>query len=144
VNDWACLESPLKPVLDPRVYVEPKDKGTESEHARQWAWIRETRKHAKAMLAYAIRNGANIPTRVGRQKASQEGLCPGFPDTGALWAGGSAYLEWKDATGTPDDRQIERLNQLVTMGHACAIVRTAEAANRWLVGLGAPVAEHRA
>lgn len=137
--DLLALDAPLKPVLDPRVYVEPKDRGAASELDRQGAWVNFIHRYAHRVLVYAVRNGAHIATRGGRIKAKREGLYTGFPDAGANWEGGLAYLEWKDGRGDPSDAQIECLNRLVAMGHPCAIVRTMEAANRWLVEQGAPI-----
>lgn len=134
-----ALETPLKPVLDPRVFVEPKDRDTAPELARQAAWISFIRVHARHVLAFAVPNGTHIATRWGRNKADREGRYTGFPDTGAAWDRATAYLEWKDGRGNPDPAQIECLNRLVAMGHPCAIVRTCEGANRWLIEQGAPI-----
>jgi len=134
-----ALESPLKPVLDPRVFVEPKDRDPASELDRQGAWVGFMRVHAKRVLVFAVPNGTHIATRYGRRKVDREGRYTGFPDTGATWAGATAYLEWKAGRGDPDDAQIECLNRLVAMGHPCAIVRTREGANRWLIEQGAPI-----
>lgn len=137
--DFDALESPLKPVLDPRIYVEPKDRGDVLETTRQSAWVRHMRMHARRCLVFAVTNGTNIPSRRGRAKVKAEGLYTGFPDTGAAWTGAVAYLEWKDGTGDPSDAQIECLNRLAAMDHPCAIVRTVEGAVRWLRSIGAPV-----
>jgi hypothetical protein len=134
-----AMETPLKPVLDPRVYVEPKDKNPSSELQRQGPWISFIRVHARGILAFAVPNGTHIASRWGRNKADREGRYTGFPDTGAAWSGTTAYLEWKDGQGKADPAQIECLNRLVAMGHPCAIVRTREGANRWLLSLGAPI-----
>lgn len=137
--DIRALETPLKPVLDPRVYVEPKDRNPASELSRQGDWIFFIHRYAQRVLAYAVRNGAHIASVSGRNKAKREGLYTGFPDTGANWAGGAAWLEWKNGTDGPGDAQIECLNRLVEMGHPCAVVRTMAGANRWLISLGAPI-----
>lgn len=129
---WAALASPLKPELDPRVYVEPRDRNPASEFDRQSAWIAFMHRHAKRVLVFAVPNGTNIASNWGRRKVKREGLYTGFPDTGAVWTGATAYLEWKSGSGTADDAQIECLNRLVEMGHLCAVVRTTEGACRWL------------
>lgn len=133
------LESPLRPVLDPRVFVEPKDKDPAPELDRQGAWISFMRRHARRVLAFAIPNGTHIATRWGRNKADREGRYTGFPDTGAAWDRVTAYLEWKDGRDGPTPAQIECLNKLVAMGHPCAVVRTREGANNWLISQGAPI-----
>jgi len=132
-------DSPLKPVLDPRVFVEAKDKGIASETYRQREWVGHMHQHARSVLVFAIPNGTNIPSFAGRSKVKAEGLYTGFPDTGAHWDGGYAYLEWKDGKGDPSDAQIECLNRLVGMGYPCGVFRTAEAAVNWLASVGCPV-----
>lgn len=127
-----ALETPLEPALDPRVYVEPKDRGTASENQRQWAWVKFMRQHAKRVLVHGIPNGTNIASNAGRAKVKREGLYTGFPDNGAVWTGCTAYLEWKNGRGMPDDAQIECINRLVEMGHPVAVVRTMEGAAWWL------------
>lgn len=134
-----ALETPLKPILDPRVFVEPKDKGKASETARQAEWVNHMHKHARGVLVFAIPNGTNIPSFAGRAKIKKEGLYTGFPDTGAVWGSGTAYLEWKDADGAPRDAQIECLNRLIEMGYPCGVFRTVEAAVNWLACVGCPV-----
>jgi|GEM_PF-6848126 len=140
-----AMESALKPVLDPRVFVEPKDKGKDSETKRQGVWVSHMHKHARSVLVFAIPNGTHIPSFAGRAKIKAEGLYTGFPDTGALWEpvwvgnDDTAYLEWKDGTGDPSDSQIECLNRLVGMGYPCGIFRTMEVATNWLASVGAPV-----
>lgn len=138
------LETPLRPVLDHRVYVEPKDSRPSSELQRQAAWVSDMHRYAKRVLVFAVPNGTNIASQWGRTKVKREGLYTGFPDTGATWDGCTAYLEWKSGTGTPDDAQIEALNRLVGFGHPCAIVRTVAGAMIWLRSVGAPVPEVRA
>ena len=137
--DIRALEAPLKPVLDPLIYVEPKDRDPASELSRQSAWVSFIHRYAHRVLVYAVRNGAHIPSTSGRNKAKREGLYTGFPDTGANWEGGLAYLEWKDGRGDPSDAQIDCLNRLAAMGHPCAVVRTVEGANRWLISHGCPI-----
>lgn len=139
MTDWAALETPLYPVLDPRVFVEPKDKGKASENARQAEWVAHMRKHARAVLVFAVPNGTNIASMAGRAKVQREGLYKGFPDDGCLWAGGQAFPEWKDGRGDPDTSQIECLNRLAAMGYPCGIFRTTEACCNWLASLGAPL-----
>lgn len=137
------LETPLKPVLDPRVFVEPKDRGTASENARQWEWVSHMHQNARRVLVFAVPNGTNIASMAGRARVKREGLYTGFPDTGAAWTGCTAYLEWKDGKGVPSDAQVECLNRLAAMEHPCGVFRTVEAAVNWLHGLGAPVGRMR-
>jgi hypothetical protein len=132
-------DSPLKPVLDPRVFLEPHDKGKAPETTRQAEWVSHMHKHARGVLVFAIPNGTNIPSFAGRAKIKKEGLYTGFPDTGAVWGSGTAYLEWKDGDGSPSDAQIECLNRLIEMGYPCGVFRSLEAAVNWLASVGCPV-----
>lgn len=129
----------LAPVLDPRVYVEPKDRKPGSENDRQWAWVKHMHQHAKRVLVFAVPNGTHIPSFAGRAKVKREGLYTGFPDNGVIWDGGIALPEWKDGQGDLDDQQIECLNKLVAMGYPCGVFRTMERCVNWLADLGAPV-----
>jgi hypothetical protein len=137
----AILDEPetslRKPVLDARIFVQPKDRDPAPELNRQAKWVAAMGK--TAVLAFSIPNGTHIATRWGRNKADREGRYTGFPDTGAVWPGTTAWLEWKDGKGNADPAQIECLNRLVEMGHPCAVVRTKECAIDWLRSLGAPV-----
>ena len=85
LNPFDELESSLTPALDPRVFVEPKDKGKQSESKRQGEWVNHMHKHARKVLVFAIPNGTHIPSFAGRARIKAEGLYTGFPDTGALF-----------------------------------------------------------
>lgn len=141
--DFASLETTLNPVLDPAIYVEPKDKDPMLEDPRQAAWVKLMRKTAHACLVFAVPNGTNIATRSGRAKVKREGLYTGFPDTGVAYADSVAFLEWKSGKNDPSDAQIEALNWLHRRGHPVAVVRTTEGAMAWLRSIGAPVPELR-
>ncbi|KAK4833121.1 hypothetical protein QYF36_000216 [Acer negundo] len=91
-----------------------EDKGKQSESKRQGEWVNHMHKHARKVLVFAIPNGTHIPSFAGRARIKAEGLYTGFPDTGAHWDGGYAYLEWKDSKGDPKPAQIECLNRLET------------------------------
>lgn len=131
-------EAPLKEKLDPGIYVEPRDKRPDSEDARQAAWVRHMRSHARACLVFAVPNGARR-SRWEAAKVKREGLHTGFPDTGVLWAGGAAYPEWKNGSDGPKPAQIETLNWMHRRGIPVAIVRTVHGCMRWLHSIGAPV-----
>ena len=143
VSNWADLEMTLEPVLDPAIYVEPKDRDPSLEDKRQAAWVSLMRRTAHACLVFAIPNGTNIKSRYGRAKVKREGLHTGFPDNGVLWDGGQAYPEWKAGRGDPSDAQIETLNWMHRRGIPVAIVRTPLGCMRWLRSIGAPVPEVR-
>lgn len=140
LTDLLAMESPIKPVLDPSIYVEPKDRGNASEEARQSAFVNLMRKTTKACRVASIPNGTNISTRWGRAKAQREGLAGGEPDVQISWANSlTARIEFKSGTGKLDDRQIEVLNWYHLRGHPVAVCRTAEGAAQWLRSLGAPI-----
>jgi len=142
-----ALDGALYPDLDPRVFVEPKDKGKASEYTRQKEWVAHMRMCAGKVLVFAVPNGTHIASNAGRTKVKAEGLYTGFPDTGCLWEGdvydawvpGVAFPEWKDGKGDPSAAQIECLNRLVAMGYPCGIFRTTEVCCNWLRSVGAPV-----
>ena len=133
-DDWD-----VRPVLDPAIYVEPKDRDPAKEFDRQAAWVKLMRRTCRSCLVFAVPNGTNIPSRAGRARVKREGMHTGFPDNGILWADGDAFIEWKDGRGDPTDSQIETLNWLHLRGHPVAVCRTPEAAMRWLKSVGAPV-----
>jgi hypothetical protein len=142
MNAFAALETPAqdvrKPVLDPRIYVEPRDKGDATEDARQSKFVNTMRRDHKAVKVYAVPNGAKR-SQWERNKAMREGLALGWPDVGARWRGGHADIEFKNGTEMPRADQIETLNWLVENGHHVAVCRTAAGAMRWLASLGAPI-----
>ena len=133
-------EAPARGVeLDPGIYVEPKDRLTASETQRQAAWVKFMRAHVRQCLVFAVPNGTNINSRLGRAKVKREGLHTGFPDNGVLWADGSAFPEWKSGRGDPSEAQIETLNWMHRRNIPVAIVRTSEGCLAWLRSIGAPV-----
>lgn len=134
-----AMDAPLTPALDSRIFVQPFDRAKASENTRQWEWVKHMRQHARQIVVFAVPNGTHIGSHAGRAKVQREGLYKGFPDTGAIWSGQVAYLEWKDGNGDPSNAQIECLNRLAAMGHSCGIFRTMECAIGWLADLGAPV-----
>lgn len=138
MNFFAALETPLNPTLDPRIYVEPKDRDAESEDARQALFVTRMRRDHKACRVYAVPNGAKR-SQWERNKAMREGLAIGWPDVGVVWDEAEARIEFKNGTEMPRDDQIEVLNWLVERGHPVAVCRTADGAMRWLTSVGAPL-----
>jgi hypothetical protein len=136
--DLLALETPLKPTLDPRVYVEPKDRDPASEDDRQSRFVNRVKRDHKACKVYAVPNGAKRG-QWERNKAMREGLAIGWPDVGIVWAGAEARIEFKNGSEMPRDEQIETLNWLVDRGHPVAVCRTADGALRWLGSIGAPL-----
>ncbi len=138
IEDLVGMSESLKPTLDPGIYVEPRDRSTANEEARQATWVALMRKTARACMVVAVPNGARR-TRWEANKAKREGLLAGFPDTITYWSDGGALIEWKDAAGKPSDAQIETLNWLHARGQSVAICRSPEGAMAWLRSIGAPV-----
>jgi hypothetical protein len=136
LGDWDALEASLKPV--PRFTVEPRDKGTASEIARQSLFLSRLRMAAPDVLVWAVPNGHNRGLK-DRAKAKREGLKAGVPDLTICWNHGTAFLEFKSGIGAPDDNQVELLNHLTACGHRCAVVRTPEFALALLAEWGAPI-----
>jgi len=138
LDDFDALEEPATAVLDPAIYVEPKDKSPEDEDSRQATFVATMRRTAKACEVYAVPNGGKR-TQWAAAKAKREGMRKGWPDVGIVWADGEARIEFKAGRTMPDDDQVRLLNWLHLRGHAVAVCRTAEGAINWLQGLGAPV-----
>lgn len=134
-----ALEEPYKEVLNPAIYVEPKDRSPESEDSRQATFVATMRRTAKACRVCAVPNGAKR-SRWEAAKAKREGLLPGEPDTEITWADApTARIEFKNGTKMPSEDQIEALNWYHLRGHPVAVCRTAEGAIAWLASIGAPV-----
>jgi len=137
-DDLTALEAPSKPTLHPAIYVEPKDRSTESEDSRQATFVATMRRLHKACEVYAVPNGGKR-SQWSAAKAKREGLRKGWPDVGVVWADGEARIEFKAGRTMPDDDQVLLLNWLHLRGHAVAVCRTMEGAVNWLHGIGAPV-----
>lgn len=134
-----ALDAPLKEVLDPGIYVEPKDKLPGSEDSRQTTVVAALRKQ-KQFRVYAVPNGVWMPSVKQRAKVRREGLNPGEPDLGVSWADTpTARIEMKDGKGDPSPDQICALNWYHQRGHPVAICRTLEGVLGWLQRIGAPV-----
>lgn len=138
---WDDMESPLKPVLDPRVFVEAKDAKTASEDERQGAFVACMRRLARSCEVAANTNAAKR-SQWAAAKVKREGLLTGRNDLDVKWAPrGLALVEFKDGKSMPEPAQIECLNRAVAMGFPVAIIRTPEGGFNWLRSIGAPVPE---
>ena len=134
-------DSPLKPVLDPRVFVEAKDAKTASEDDRQGAFVACMRRLARGCEVAANTNAAKR-SQWAAAKVKREGLLTGRNDLDVKWAPrGLAIVEFKDGKSMPRPDQIECLNRAVAMGFPVAIIRTPEGGFNWLRSIGAPVPE---
>lgn len=138
MTDWDALESPLKPVLEPTIYVEPKDKLPASEDDRQAEFVATVRRTAPACKVVGIPNGGKR-TLWAAAKAKREGMHAGWPDVGVAWADRMVWIEFKNGREMPRPDQIDTLNWLHLRGHAVAVFRTSKAALDWLRQQGAPV-----
>jgi hypothetical protein len=135
-----ALETPLKPVLDPRVFVEAKDARTASEDDRQGAFVACMRRLAKGCDVAANTNAAKR-TQWAAAKVKREGLVKGRNDLDVKWLRGFALIEFKNGKTSPDADQVEYLNRMARMGFPVAIIRTPEGGFNWLRSIGAPVPE---
>lgn len=138
----AIPEAPLREVLDPGIWVEPKDDCPDKEDKRQIAFTNAVKRDAPHMFVHANRNGGK-QTEWEKVQGERMGVFRGYPDQSVDWDGGSAEIEWKDGKGRPDKDQIACLNRLHRMGKKVAICRTKAGAWRWLMSIGAPVPEIR-
>lgn len=134
----AIPESPLVEVLDPDIYLEPRDKGPADEDARQKALINRLKRDCPAVAFHAVPNGGR-QSDWARIRGERMGVVAGEPDLGFDWPGGSARIEMKNGTDMPRPTQIARLNRLHRMGKRVAVCRTVDGALRWLAKQGAPV-----
>ncbi len=100
------------------------------------------------MLAPRVRiiaiPNAGKRTAWAAMKAKNEGLAKGFPDTEALWAGGHAYLEFKDAIRPLESEQIDWLNWLYQAGFPCGCFRSVDTAVEFCRAAGAPFMDTQA
>lgn len=87
----------------------------------------------------AVPNAAKRGLAAVRQ-AQREGMQAGFPDQLIVWDGGSAFIEWKSATGKLSLNQVEWLNRLSAWGFPAKVCIDPDDALDWLEGLGAPFA----
>lgn len=135
------IDSPIKPVLDERVFVEAKDAKTASEDDRQGAFVACMRRLARSCEVAANTNAAKR-SHWAAAKVKREGLLTGRNDLDVKWAGPNlALIEFKDGRSMPRPDQIECLNRAVEMGFAVAVIRTPEGGFNWLRSIGAPIPE---
>lgn len=134
---FARLETPLDPL--PLFPIEARDRSSAGELARIGAFRQWLRYNAPWVRLMAIPNASKRGPKAVRQ-AKAEGMAAGAPDMLLYGPDGRiAFLEWKSATGKPDWRQIERLNDLAACGLNVAVVRTPEGAAGMLRSWGWPL-----
>jgi len=132
-------EAPMRATLNPAIYVEKTDTDPTCEEVRQAEYVATVRKNFRKLRVFAVPN-AGRRTMWEAAKVKREGLSKGWPDTGTCWEHGrTAWIEWKDGKGRPDESQIETLNWLYEQGFPVAICRTAYGALMFLRSVGAPV-----
>lgn len=117
--------------------IDAKDKDPRSEEKRQLAFLNAARILCPGVDIFAVPNAAKR-TQWERNKARREGMKAGALDLVCTWAGGVAFLEFKNGTDMPSDNQRDRLNLYVRQGHHCGVFRQEESALRFLRDAGAP------
>lgn len=132
------VEDGLRPDLDSRVYIEPKDNSPASEDERQTTFVASMRRLAKRCDVAANTNAAKR-SQWAAAKVKREGLVKGRNDLDVKWPGGVALIEFKNGRTMPDADQVDYLNRMVRMGFPVAVIRTPAGGFAWLHGLGAPV-----
>lgn len=137
----SIAEDDLKPVLHPEIFVEAKDKRPTSEYERQRFLINFIRKYCPKLFVFAVPNATRGDWSKLRQQ--REGAVYGATDLIITWPGGVAFVEMKDGSGKPEDRQVEFINRLHRQGHHVALCRSMDGAIGWLRTIGAPVPEVR-
>lgn len=130
-------EDPLKPELDPAIWVEPRDSDLASEYDRQRQLLGFLRKYAPRLFVFSIPNATRgVHSKLRQQR---EGAVYGAPDLVLTWVGGTGFIEMKNGTSKPEPHQVDFLNRLAQQGHHVAVCRTMERAVDWLRIVGAPV-----
>ena len=132
-----ALDAPAKATLHPAVYVEPNDKSSVKEEARQALVIAHLRRHAQRIITFAVPNATR--STASKLKQYREGAIYGAADLVCAWTGGVAFIEMKAATTKPRANQIEFLNELAKREHHVAVCRSVQGAVNWLASIGAPV-----
>lgn len=134
--DWGGLETPLTEA--PRFYIEPTDKGAESETARVVTFRKALRKVAPSLEVVAIPN-AGKRSQWALNQSKREGARWGFPDLMVIGPSPKiAFIEFKAGKTAPADHQIVWLNRLVGLGYPGGVFRSAGAAIEWLRDNGFP------
>ena len=108
---------------EPRFYIEPRDRGAESELQRVAVFRRELRKAHPAAWIAAVPNAGKRGPAAARQ-AKAEGMATGFPDMIVFNGPRLAFLEWKNGTAMPSDAQVDCMNRLIDAGHVVGCVRS--------------------
>lgn len=121
----------------PAWHCDPRDKDPRAEDARQSAFLRDAHILCPGVDIFAVPN-AGKRTRWEQHKRTREGMKAGALDLVATWAGGVAFLEFKNGTEPPDQNQRDRLAMYVRQGHHAGVFRQERSALLWLRGLGAP------
>ncbi len=134
----AIPEAPLKEVLHPDIYVEPKDRDPRDEDHRQMPFVSMMKRDCPHIMVHATPNGGR-QTDWARIRGSRMGVYAGYPDTSCEWKGGEAEIEFKDGQGSPSPDQIACLNRLHRLDKHVAICRTPDGALAWLRRIGAPI-----
>lgn len=111
------------------------DPGTEI--AIQVRFINRMKMLAPTVRLVATPN-AGKRTQWAAMQAKREGMAAGFPDMTALWAGGTAYIEFKQKDGSLSEPQISWLNWLYNAGFPCGCFRSVDSAVAFLRAQGAP------
>lgn len=110
-----------------------RHKGEQSEMAIQTTFRGRMKVMAPAIMLVAVPN-AGKRTAWERTQRAKEGMLAGFPDMIALYAGRTAYLEFKTGDGALSANQVEVLNRLSRMDFPVGVFRSADTAVEWLQG----------
>ena len=124
-------------VRDEDWFIEPRDRSPENEFQRQKRFLRDLKKFAPAIDAFAVPN-AGKSTEWERIRRWNEGARSGVLDLVITWNRGVMFAEFKDKDGMPTPAQRERLNLHYRQGHHCGVYRKPETLLAHLFELGAP------
>lgn len=118
-------------------FIEAKDKDPRSEEKRQLAFLNAARTICPAVVIWSVPN-AGKRSQWEVNKAKREGMKSGALDLTCTWAGGVAFIEFKNGFEMPSTNQREMLNSLYRQGHPCGVFRQEDTALRFLRNCGAP------
>jgi hypothetical protein len=124
----------------PMFFIEPKDRGTDSEDQRQRKVVAECRRLG-LFIAHIPQSGRRSDYE--RTKLHRNGAIAGVPDLVIQWTGGIYWAEMKDGTKGPSRAQIDVMNDLVRRNIPCGVHRGWESLAPRLAEAGAPIGKRQ-
>lgn len=123
-------------------WIDSPDRDPASEERRQQIFLADLKKLAPRVMAFSVPNGGKRSDWAAG-KAKREGMRSGATDLVLTWAGGVAFVEFKNGVTRPSRPQRDFLNTLYRQGHPCGVFRRSASALDWLRQVGCPVGRVR-